>query len=660
MQKIDTDLILTNAYVLTMDGDYHQYINGAIAIQGDSILSVGSADEITSKYQAKETIDCDGKLLMPGLINAHTHHAMTLLRGIADDLRLDVWLLGYMMPVEREFVTPEFVYLGTSLAIIESIRSGVTTFADMYYYEEEVAKAASDAGMRAICSETILKFPTPDAQSYEEALDYTRDFIKRWKGHPLIVPAVAPHAPYTCTDTILQEAAALAVEFDVPLHTHIAETAIEVENSNKEHGMPVVPYAKKQNIFNAKVIAAHCVHIDEGEIHTMKEYGVGILHNPTSNLKLASGVAPISKMIEIGVNVAIGTDGPSSNNDLDMFEEIRLAALLAKGFTGDPTTIPAKTALAMGTRIGANALHLGSITGSLEPDKRADLILIDINQLHSTPHFRRDPDGIYGDIVYASKSTDVTDVMVNGAWLMRDRNLQTLNEADLLAQVDDYTQRIDAFLIEREKSILSKLVAIGGTMQQESFEVQTKVKITDSQTIIDALKSPEIEILATRHYHEYDTYFHFEDPAQGFLRYREDAFIEKGQVINVRSRLTLIGQASERHFPSGVLLSRSRYLAEATHSLRFYREYFNPSGETYIEKDRLRWRILFQGTEFYINIDCVEQPDLGTFLEVKSRTWGRRDAENKANLAENLIEFLGASIDLVITQDYIELVQAAS
>ena len=660
MSENSVDLILTNAYVLTMNENFHQFINGAVAIQGDTIIAVDSADIIASTFQSKETVDCGGKVLMPGLINAHTHHAMTLMRGIADDLRLDVWLMGYMMPVEREFVTPEFVYLGTSLAIVESIRSGVTTFADMYYFEEEVAKAAADAGMRAICAETILKFPTPDAQSYEESLEYTREFIKRWKGHPLIVPAVAPHAPYTCTSTILKESAALAMEFDVPLHTHIAETATEVENSNKDHGMPVVPYAKKHNIFNAKVLAAHCVHIDEGEIHTLQEYGVGVLHNPTSNLKLASGVAPVSKMIEIGVNVAIGTDGPSSNNDLDMFEEIRLTALLAKGFTGDPTTIPAKTALAMATRIGANAIHLGDITGSLEVNKKADLILIDMNPLHNTPRFRRDPDGIYGDIVYASKSTDVTDVMVNGVWLMRSRNLQTLNEADLLSQVDDYTQKIDAFLIEREKSILSKLVAIGGAMQQESFEVQTKVKISDSDSIIKSIESSDIELLATRHYHEYDTYFHFEDPEQGYLRYREDAFIENGEVGEVRYRLTLIGQPLERHFPSGVLLSRSRYLAEATHSLRFYREYFNPSGETYIEKDRLRWRILFRGTEFYINIDCVEQPDLGTFLEVKSRTWGRGDADNKAKLAKNLIEVLGASTDFVITQDYIELVQAAS
>ncbi|MEN8173233.1 MAG: amidohydrolase [Chloroflexota bacterium] len=661
MSDKNVDLILTQAIVLTMDEEFRQYENGAVAIHGTSIIAVGEADEITAAYEAKETIDCGGKVLMPGLINAHTHNAMTLLRGIADDLRLDVWLMGYMMPVEREFVSPEFVYLGTSLACIELIRSGVTTFVDMYYFEEDVAKAAADAGMRAICGETILKFPTPDADSYEEALDYTRKFIEGWKDHPLITPAVAPHAPYTCTDTILQESAALALEYDVPLHTHIAETALEVETSNKEHGMPVVPYAKKHNLFNPKAMAAHCVHIDEGEMHTMNEYNVGILHNPTSNLKLASGVAPISKMIDVGVNVGIGTDGPSSNNDLDMFEEIRLAALLAKGYSGDPTTIPAKTALAMGTRIGAQAIHMGEITGSLEPGKRADLILIDINPLHNAPRFRRDPDGIYGQIVYASKSTDVSDVMVNGAWLLRERELLTLNEADLLVQAHDYAERIDAFLIEREQSVLSKLVAIGGTMQQESFEVQAKVKITDMQTIIDTIEGPDIEILAKRHYHEYDTYFHFEDVEQGLLRYREDAFINNsGKVDNVRYRLTLVGMAWERHFPSGVLLSRSRFLAEASHSLRFYREYFNPNQETFIEKDRLRWRVIFQGTEFYINIDSVEEPDLGTFLEIKSRTWSRRDAENKASMAKNLIKFLGASPDLVITQDYIELVESAA
>jgi 5-methylthioadenosine/S-adenosylhomocysteine deaminase len=311
---------------------------------------------------------------MPGLVNTHTHVPMTLLRGLADDLRLDVWLMGYMMPVEREFVSPEFVRLGTRLACAEMIRSGVTTFADMYYFEEEIARATAEAGMRAVCSQSVMKFPVPDAGSYEEAIAYTRGFIQRWKGHPLIVPSIAPHSAYGCTPEILHAATELAVEFDVPLHIHISETASEVENMRNEQGMPVVPYVKKLNLFDAKVIAAHCVHIDEGEIHTLKHYNAGVAHNPSSNLKLASGVAPVKKMLDLGLNVGIGTDGPASNNDLDMFEEMRLAAFVAKGTSGDPTALPAKTAVEMATRMGARALHLGDITGSLETGKRADLI----------------------------------------------------------------------------------------------------------------------------------------------------------------------------------------------------------------------------------------------------------------------------------------------
>ncbi len=322
---------------------------------------------------------------MPGLINAHTHVPMTLLRGLADDLRLDVWLLGYMMPVEREFVSPEFVRLGTQIACAELIRSGVTCFADMYYFEEHVAQATVDAGLRAMCAQTVLKFPAPDAISFEESLAAARNFIEIWKDHHLIVPAVAPHAPYTCTDEILRATAALAAEFDVPLHTHLAETAQEVENMRQAEGMPVIPYIKKQNLFDAKVLAAHCVHIDLGEMHTLLHNGAGVAHNPSSNLKLASGVAPISQMLELGLNVGIGTDGPASNNDLDMFEEIRLASFLAKGTSGDPTILPATQALTMATRLGAQAMHMGHITGSLEPGKRADLILVDLSPFTTPP-----------------------------------------------------------------------------------------------------------------------------------------------------------------------------------------------------------------------------------------------------------------------------------
>jgi len=421
--------------------------------------------------------------------------------------------------------------------------------------------------------------------------------------------------------------------------------------------MPVIPYVKKQNLFDAKVVAAHCVHVDEGEILTLLHHKAGVVHNPSSNLKLASGFAPVSKMIDTGLNVGIGTDGPASNNDLDMFEEMRLASFIAKAITNDPTVIPAQITLSMATRMGAKALHIGDITGSLEPGKRADLILLDIFPLHNTPRFQREEHGIYAQIVYAAKSTDVTDVMVNGQWLMQDRQLTTLDEADLIKQADEYARKIDVFLTEREQSVLSKLVAIGGATQTESFEIQAKARIFNSEEILNALKNPELEILRHRHYHEYDTYFSFADPSQGYLRYREDEYIDdKGQVSNIRYRLTLLGPAREEHFPSNVLLSRSRFIAPAIHSLRFYREYFKPTGETFIQKDRLRWRVIYQGTEFFINLDEVIEPNLGLFLEVKSRTWSKRDAEHKAELGTRLLQFLGASPDNTETQDYIEII----
>src|SRR5215204_281692 len=287
----DCDLLLTNAFVLTMDEQFTLHASGFVAIRKDSIVAVGPA---SSDWTAAERIDCAGRVVMPGLVNAHTHVPMTLLRGLADDLRLDVWLMGYMMPVERAFVSPDFVRLGTRLACAEMIRSGVTCFADMYYFEDAVAEATAAAGMRALCGQTVLRFPAPDARSYEEGLARAREFIERWKDHPLIVPAPAPHAPYTCTPEILRSCAELAAEFDVPLHIHLSETLLEVEDSRRRHGMPGVPYMRKQGLFDAKVLAAHCVHVDEGEIRTLKNFGAGVAHNPSSNLKLAAGVAPVA------------------------------------------------------------------------------------------------------------------------------------------------------------------------------------------------------------------------------------------------------------------------------------------------------------------------------------------------------------------------------
>lgn len=649
------DILFVNAIALTMDGKLNQYDPGAVAVKGDAILAVGAQDEILKEFTAEETFDCGGKVLMPGLVNAHTHVPMTLIRGLADDLRLDVWLMGYMLPVEREFVTPEFVRLGTLLACAEQIRSGVTTFNDMYFFEDDIAQATADAGLRAVCGESVMKYPAPDAPSYDDSIAYARKYIQKWKGHPLIVPSIAPHAPYSTTPEILRECVEIAKEFDVPLHIHISETAFEVENMRKEQGMPVVPYVKKQGLFEAKVIAAHCVHVDAGEIRTLKNANAGVSHNPSSNLKLASGFAPVVKMLEIGLNVGIGTDGPASNNDLDMFEEVRLASFAAKASSADPTALPAASALLMATRMGAQALHLGDITGSLEVGKRADLILVDTSPVHNAPRFRRDPHNAYAQLVYASKSTDVTDVMVNGKWLMRDHQLLTLNEAELLAQARDLAVKIDAFLTAREKSVLSKLIALGGSLEEESFEVQVKVKVEDRAALLQNINRPEIEIYAHKHYQQFDEYFLFDDPAQGRVRFREDSLLNaKGESESVRSRLTLIGQKREDEIHD-VWLSRSRFLAPAVHTLRFYREYFKPAREITIEKDRLRWHIRYREIEFFINLDQVKEPDMGTFLEIKSRTWSRSDAEHKAKLVNELLNLLGVGDAEVATRDYVEI-----
>jgi 5-methylthioadenosine/S-adenosylhomocysteine deaminase len=639
-----------------MDESLSQFDPGAVAINGNSIVAVGFETEILSEYSAKEMIDCGGKILMPGLINAHTHVPMTLLRGLADDLRLDVWLQGYIWPVEREFVSPEFVRLGTQIACAEFIRSGVTTFNDMYFFEEDVARATAEAGLRAVCGQSVLKFPTSDALSYEDAMERARGFIQRWKGHELIVPAIAPHAPYTTTADMLRKTAELAKEFDVPLHIHLAETSFEVENMREEQGMPVIPYVKKQGIFEAKVIAAHCVHVDIGEIRTLKNHNAGVSHNPSSNLKLASGFAPVVKMLEAGLNVGIGTDGPASNNDLDMFEEVRLASFVAKAASNDPTSVPAQTALTMATRLGAQALHLGNITGSLTPGRRADMIIVDTSPIHNSPRFRRDPHNAYAQIVYASKSTDVCDVMVNGKWLMREHRLLTLDEEDLLRQAAVIAKKIDVFLIEREQSVLSKLIALGGSMEEESFEVQIKVRLDDPAEVREGLKRPGIEVIRTRHYDQHDTYFFFDDPAQGRIRYREDEFLdEKGVVTATRPRLTLVGLKREDEFENEVLLSRSRFLAPAMQTLRFYREYFKPVQEVALTKDRMRWLIKYKDTEFFINLDDVQTPLLGYFLEIKSRTWSRGDAQHKAALVTEILSLLGAEGQPTVTKDYVEL-----
>ncbi len=656
MEKVD--VILRGSAVITMNADFDLITDGAVAVRGADIVAVGTFEEISTRYQADELVDCQGKYILPGLVNAHTHVPMTLLRGLADDLRLDVWLMGYVMPTEREFVSPEFCRLGTKLACAEQIRSGITAFADMYYYEADIATATAEAGMRGVLGQTILKFPAPDAETYEDSLAYARKFIEEWKGHPLITPAVAPHAPYSSTEELLQRSAELAIEFDVPVLIHIAETRQEVEDNQKWYDMRVVPWVKSSGLLEAKVLAAHCVHINTAEMQTLKQHESTVAHNPTSNLKLASGIAPVNEMLQHGLTVGIGTDGPASNNDLDMFEEVRLAAILAKTAVNDPTALPARQALLMATRLGAAALFIDDITGSLEAGKRADLIVMDSERVHNTPHFRRDPNAIYSEIVYASKSTDVAHVMCNGKWLMRDRKLLTLDEAALMREAAAYAKKVDAFLTAHEGDILSKLLAVGGGLERvESFEVQVKAVLRDEAPLEKLLQHPDVQVLKTNHYRQYDTYFLFDDPSKGRVRYREDDLIdEKGNMVSVRSRLMLTMPTKEREYHSSVLLSHSRFIADADRPLRFYREYFQPTEERELQKDRRRWHIHYQGVLFYVNVDRVLNPELpDTFIEIKSRTWSASDAEFKAGRIQEMLAILEIPPGDVVHDEYLEM-----
>jgi len=657
------DILLRGGTVVTMNDKYDVYEDGAVAIRGDAIVAVGPTEAIVRDYQAAETVDCTDSVIMPGLVNAHTHIPMTLMRGLNDDLRLDVWL-GYLMPVEREFVTPDFVKLGARMACAEMIRSGVTSFADMFYYEEAIAEQVAEIGMRALLGQTILVFPAPDAETFEDALLLCRRFIEHWNGHPLIQPAVAPHAWYTATPELLLACADLARAFDVPLHTHVSETKLEADNSVSQNQMSVVTWLEQHGILDTKLLAAHCVHINEEDMFSLRRVGAGVAHCPSSNLKLASGIAPVAQMLKLGLKVGVGTDGPASNNDLDMVEEMRLASFIAKTAAQNPTVLPARQTLEIATIGGARAIHMGHLTGSLEVGKRADIAVRDMRGIHNQPHFHNHPDAVYSRIVYSSKASDVAHVLCNGRWLMRDRALLTVDEDAARDAAIEVAAKIDAFVIEREASPYNKLVLLAGVQRLESFEVQVKAPVDDDTAVLAALSDGPITVTRAAHYRQYDHYFLFDsgDPDAARLRYREDEFIdEAGEVTQVRARLTLIGEGEREEFPNAVMLSRSRFLATADRSLRFYQEYFAPARELRVHKDRYRWHILYKATDFAINLDRVLEPELpGYFLEIKARTWSRSDAERKAVLITELLGQFGLALDQAERREYTEIALSAN
>jgi 5-methylthioadenosine/S-adenosylhomocysteine deaminase len=650
--------ILSGGTIVTMDKQYTVIYDGALVIDDSTIIAIGKREDILNAYSANEVIDCKGHYIMPGLINAHTHVPMTLLRGMADDLRLDVWLLGYVMPVEREFVNPEFCKLGTMLACAEMIKGGVTTFCDMYYFESDIAEATAQAGLRAMLCESVLKFPVPDADTYETSIAYTREFIEKWIDHPLIKPTIAPHAPYSNTAETLKKSREIALEYKRPLMIHIAETRREVDDNIAEHGKTVVPWVKDVGLLDVDgVLMAHCVHLDEHEMRIMLKNDVSVAHCPSANLKLASGIAPISQMLGMGINVAIGTDGPASNNDLDMFEEMRLAALIAKVNPTDPTALPAKTALKMATYNGARALRMENITGTLEVGKLADVIVVAADPIHNTPHFDFNPDAVYSQLVYATKAGDVQHTFVHGKLLMRNRELLTLNEREIVARAKQVADEVGRFLSARESDPLSKLIGVSnGVERAESFEVQVKAQCDDPSMIEELLSHENVEVMRATHYRQYDTYFLFADPSQGRVRYREDDRIDaKGDVQNIRMRLTYTGVEKERAFDDTILLSHSRFIAPATHPLRFYREYFQPTEERQLEKERRRWRILYKGVLFFVNLDRLIKPKTdGLYIEIKAKTWSLSDAEAKAAAIQEMLDILGVDRNKAVAQDYLE------
>ncbi len=425
------DLIVYADYVLTMEPDQPVLRDGAIVVSKDRIIAVGPRTEIDSQYIASKSIGGAGTVLLPGLVNGHTHAAMTLFRGMVDDLNLSSWLNDYIFPMERRFVTEDFVRTGTELACWEMIRGGTTTFVDMYFYPDVIADVVSKCGLRAVVAAPHIDYPSPGFSGWDDSFAAATDFVKRWQGkHPRITPAFAPHAPYTVSPAHLRATVERAQEMNALISMHLAEAPSEVDYIKKNFNTTPVQHVKGLGLYGQQLIAAHMVQLTEKDISLTASAGVGVIHNPTSNMKLGAGVSPVPAMLAAGINVGLGTDGAASNNDLDMWEEIRMAALLHKLNTGDPTAIPARQALAMATRLGAHAIRLGDAIGQLKVGMQADFIQLSIGETRHLPLY-----DIESHLVYVLDSTDVLTTVVAGKVLMENRQVVTINERQLRQKV---------------------------------------------------------------------------------------------------------------------------------------------------------------------------------------------------------------------------------
>lgn len=430
------DLLVENGLILTMNPELEVLEGGAVAVNNGLILEVGPTHLLQRRYSASRVLDATGCAVLPGLINAHTHAPMTIFRGLADDLPLMEWLENYIFPVEAH-LRKEWVRLGALLACAEMLLSGTTTFCDMYLFEEEVARAAKEAGIRALVGEVLYDFPSPNYGPIEQGFKYTQELIERWQGDNLVKVAVEPHAPFTCSPELFKKARKLADTYQVPLITHVSETRQELERIQEMYGRNPVVHLRELGVLEGPTILDHAVWVDEKDIEILKQYAVGVVHNPESNMKLASGVAPVQKMLRAGLPVGLGTDGAASNNDLDLFREMDAAAKLHKVFSGDPAAMEASTVLRMATILGAKALGLDELVGSLEPGKRADFILVNLEGVHLLPRHN-----VISHLVYAARGSDVKSVVVDGQVVVEQGELTQLDLQNILQSVGDISREI--------------------------------------------------------------------------------------------------------------------------------------------------------------------------------------------------------------------------
>ncbi|HYZ86900.1 MAG TPA: amidohydrolase family protein [Bryobacteraceae bacterium] len=432
------DWLITARYVVTMDARRRVITDGAVAVRGDSILAVGPEADLRKSYKPRQTLASGDAILAPGLINTHTHAPMSLFRGIADDLNLQDWLQKYIFPAEAKNVSPEFVRAGTRLACLEMLRGGTTTYADMYYFEEVIADETAKAGMRGVLGQTIIQFPVADAKNAAQGLARAEKYLTQFRNHPLITAAVAPHAVYTNTDETLRATRTLADRFSAPVLIHVSETRKENDDLRAKRNLSPTGLLEQLGVLNGRTLAAHEVWTSDEDIALLAKRGTGVAHCPSSNMKLASGIAPVLKLLAAGVAVGLGTDGVAgSNNDVSMFEEMDLASKLQKVSQMDPRALPAKVAVEMATIGGAKALGMEKQIGSLEPGKRADLIAISLQEPNAVPLY-----DVYSQMVFALKASDVSDVFINGKQIMKSRQMLTLDSKRILAEAQVWKQRI--------------------------------------------------------------------------------------------------------------------------------------------------------------------------------------------------------------------------